>query len=422
VTEISEFDWSSDVTLKNIFNYRRVSGYESLDSDGSAVALVKGVDNLVARQVSEELQAQGKTLDSRLQYIVGAYYFRESGTDIPTIAVGVAPAALQTTGIVNVSKSMFAQADYEFVPKWTATLGGRFTWDNREIDQTVLNAAGTVCTLCANLSANFSKPTWTAGLGYKPDKDVLLYITNRRGYRSGGFNGQAQTRGGLTPYKPETVTDVEIGVKADWQLFGAPFRSNLALYKSYYNDIQRQVAVVIAGIPTRTIYNAAKATITGGELELTYLPVAGLELSGFLGYTDGQYQQFIDPASGADLSGLPFARTPKVMWRVAARYEMPFAHDFADTFVGVNYQWTDRVSWNDSAILPGYLLPSYGLLNGRIDFEHLRGSNARVSLYVNNLTNTEYRTFAIAAYPNVGYTAQGVGAPRMYGIDLGYRF
>jgi outer membrane receptor protein involved in Fe transport len=45
-----------------------------------------------------------------------------------------------------------------------------------------------------------------------------------------------------------------------------------------------------------------------------------------------------------------------------------------------------------------------------------------VSLYVNNITNTEYRTFAIAAYPNVGYTAQGVGAPRMYGVELGYRF
>jgi iron complex outermembrane receptor protein len=420
-TNLSELDLG-EVTLKNIFNYRRVSGYESLDSDGSGVALVTGVDNLVARQYSEELQVLGKALDSRLQYIAGAYYFRESGTDFPTIAVGATPPAFQATEVVNVSKSVFAQADYEIVPRLTATLGGRFTWDSRSIDETVLNRAGTLCTLCASLSKDFSAPTWTGGLQYKLDKDVLLYLTNRRGYRSGGFNGQAQTLAGLTPYRPETVTDVEFGVKADWQLLGAPIRTNLAVYKSYYNDIQRQVAVVLQGIPTRTIYNAAKATITGGELELTYLPLQRLELSGFYGYTDGRYQQFTDPASGQDLSGLPFARTPKVMWRLAGRYELPFARDFAQTHVGVNYQWTDQVSWNDSAILPGYLLPSYGLLNARIEFDHLRGSNARVSLYVNNITNTEYRTFAIAAYPNVGYTAQGVGAPRMYGVELGYRF
>jgi iron complex outermembrane receptor protein len=329
---------------------------------------------------------------------------------------------LQTTDVVNVSKSVFAQADYEIVPRLTATLGGRFTWDTRSIDQAVLNAAGTICTLCASLAKNFSAPTWTVGLDYKLDKSVLLYVTNRRGYRSGGFNGQAQTLAGLTPYQPETVTDIEVGIKADWHLFRAPVRTNLAVYKSYYDDIQRQVAVVIGGIPTRTIYNAAKATITGGELEVTYLPVTGLELSGFYGYTDGKYQRFTDPASGVDLSGLPFARTPKVMWRVAARYELPFARDYAETHVGVNYQWTDQVSWNDSAILPGYLLPSYALLNGRIELDHLRGSNARLAFFMNNITNKDYRTFAIAAYPNVGYTAQGVGTPRMYGVELGYSF
>jgi outer membrane receptor protein involved in Fe transport len=110
------------------------------------------------------------------------------------------------------------------------------------------------------------------------------------------------------------------------------------------------------------------------------------------------------------------------MWRVAARYELPFARDYAETHVGVNYQWTDQVSWNDSAILPGYLLPSYALLNGRIELDHLRGSNARLAFYMNNITNKDYRTFAIAAYPNVGYTAQGVGTPRMYGVELGYSF
>src|SRR3546814_1479183 len=50
------------------------------------------------------------------------------------------------------------------------------------------------------------------------------------------------------------------------------------------------------------IQNAAEATLKGVELELTAIPVAGLELSGSLGYTDPKYVRYVDPATGADLS------------------------------------------------------------------------------------------------------------------------
>ena len=40
-------------------------------------------------------------------------------------------------------------------------------------------------------------------------------------------------------FRPETVDDVELGVKADWRMGDMFLRTNLAAYYAKYNDIQR---------------------------------------------------------------------------------------------------------------------------------------------------------------------------------------
>src|SRR3546814_3016714 len=75
---------------------------------------------------------------------------------------------------------------------------------------------------------------------YKIDPDVSLYATVRRGYRAGGFNPAASTPE-LLAYRPETVTDYEIGVKSRWEIGGWKLRANVDLLYDDYKDIQRLV-------------------------------------------------------------------------------------------------------------------------------------------------------------------------------------
>jgi outer membrane receptor protein involved in Fe transport len=84
--------------------------------------------------VSEELQLLGSALDGRLDYIGGVYYFREDATEHATDRfVGIFDQ-LRKVEVENSSKSVFAQAAYSpaGADRWTFTLGGRYTWDERE--------------------------------------------------------------------------------------------------------------------------------------------------------------------------------------------------------------------------------------------------------------------------------------------------
>ena len=68
-------------------------------------------------------------------------------------------------------------------------------------------------------------------------------------------------------FGPEAVDAVELGLKSDWSLGELAGRTNLAVYKSWYNDAQVLNNVVIGVASTTATQHAAKATITGFEVE-----------------------------------------------------------------------------------------------------------------------------------------------------------
>jgi len=177
------------------------------------------------------------------------------------------PAAPGTTSfdVKNKSYSVYAQSTFRLgallntdaLEKFGLTLGFRQSWDNRFArfrpynnfglpNQTCSLPAALVDTpgVCAHaVSANFSAPTYVATLDYKPVSGVLLYVTQRRGYRSGGFNSGASSNAAqFVPFKPEFVNDTEIGIKADTRPGGMFLRTNLAVYRSQYKGIQRQAS------------------------------------------------------------------------------------------------------------------------------------------------------------------------------------
>src|SRR3546814_15389764 len=86
----------------------------------------------------------------------------------------------------------------------------------------------------------------------------------------------------------ETLTDVEIGAKWDWQAGGVRGQLNVAAFHSKYQGALQFFNVVATGIPqgvpdypTRQSIglNAADDTIRGIELVATVIPPTGLTLS-----------------------------------------------------------------------------------------------------------------------------------------------
>lgn len=426
-------------TIKNIFGYRDVRTLAATDWDGSAALAFHNLNDLDAHQVSDELQLLGETLDGRLNYIVGAYYFRESGHEFQPAYTLSPNLASREADVVNLSRSIFAQVDFEILPRFTITAGLRQTWDSRDLTsynhdtapggpqlgrcRMFADDAGTIrldpC-VRVNPTAKFDALTYTLGANYHITPDVLVYIAHRRGYRAGGQQLRANRPSETTPFAPEIVRDYEAGFKADF--LDRRVRLNIAAYRSDYEDIQRLLAppcpapnqnVVCSGIA-----NAAQATVNGIEIETTIRPSEWFDFQGFYSLADAEYDTFVTP-QGVDLSSKAFAGVPRSTFGFTAGVNIPGGDGVGDFRISLSYFHQGRVTLSDDN---DDSVPRYGLLNLGAQWNNVLGRPVDIRLYVNNLTNKDYAPGGIGIFPSFGFESNQIGDPRNWGVSATFRF
>jgi iron complex outermembrane receptor protein len=424
-TNVTVYELSDAVTLKNIANYRRIKSTDNGNGDATAFALLTTTDDTQeVKQYTEELQLQARLLDNRLNLIGGGYYFREHGFRHITLEVLGAPANPRLGTATNTSTSVFAQGDYKLTDSLTFTAGGRYTWDKREYAMDYRSGVTKACIFCGAASKDFHAGTYTATLAWQADPHTLLYATTRRGYRAGGFGPSPSSAAELQPFDPETVTDYEVGLKSDLTVAGGAVRTNIAAYHSDYQAIQRTIVILVGGQPVASVFNAASANVDGVEGEVQYVPTRRLELSGSAVYTKPKYVDFqYRGPTGAliDQSRNHFALIPRWTYRLAGRFEVPTGESTTKVFIGADYYWQSKVfmtEFNTFRAEQG----AYGQLNGRIDFENVGGSNVDVALWARNLQQKHYYTYGIDQYAALGFVTKYVGQPRTYGIELSSKF
>ncbi|SCW76467.1 iron complex outermembrane recepter protein [Sphingobium faniae] len=474
---ISTLNLSDAITAKNIFGYRDIKSNTLTDFDGTTIDMVNTYSLTDVDQISNELQLQGKA--DGFNWIVGGFYFREKGRDFALSRTQ--EGALTTTDSVStsISKSVFAQATYrpQFLEGFGITAGARYTWDTRRglfqhmnvqpngsfvLDPSLYNytcrnagqweSASAAAPLdvkrasCAlNREANFSDPTYTLTIDYRIAPRVLVYAAHRRGYRSGGFSlrgGQAGAYGttppsasatavalaGLTPFLPEKVLDVEAGIKADFSLGSMPVRTNLAVYKIWYDNIQRSNQTVVPGTNppalATIIGNAAKAEIKGFELSVTVIPIPDFQINASWGHVDASHKEFgyNSAATGpVVLANIPFGQ-PKNSVSANLSYT-PDLGDAGRLNASISYSYKDP--FFHTTVLPRVdpfsRTDSIELVNARLGLTNAFGSNADVSLYMNNLFDTKYQNGCGAYQLTIGFTACLVGEPRTYGVELRWK-
>lgn len=449
-TNVTTANLTDNLLLKNILGYRDHREKNAADLDGTVLPILGApptpywTSGISAEPSSdtytEELQLQGSAFEKRLSWTTGYYgeYRKPIDGSIQDSLYEFAPseAAIPDSTLVNQSlkrertQALYGQFSYNITDSLRFTAGARYTEDWRaQVASEYLAAfpcGGPVvpfgyCNL--GQSARFHAPTGNLSLEYQIDPDTMLYVTGRRGYKSGGFNITAPTPEERV-FKPEYVTDVELGAKTEFEAVGMKGRFNAALYRSMFTDLQETGAVIAEGEAVDITANAGKGVIEGAEIEATILPVRQIELSGFYGYSDAYYTSNI--FGGVDLSHIPFANLPRNKLSLTARYlfDLPANIGGGSLSATTNYQSRMHflVPLTQVDTDPYQAQGGYSLVNLRAAWTEVYGSPLDISAFVTNATNKTYLAMEANTYNSIGFSAGLYGEPRMWGVEARYHF
>ncbi|MDB5397877.1 MAG: TonB-dependent receptor [Rhodospirillales bacterium] len=454
-TDVATWDVNDQLTIKNIAAARI---FKQLSTDdftsvglpilniGDPVNNKTWGDNSV--QYTEELQIQGKALNDKLSWVAGGYleFDHPLGDSLlPSTAAG----AISYYHFHNSERSqaLFAHGIYDlsdYVEGLRFTAGYRYTWDyvsiqergTNNIDGVTRNANGTPnncaapqgfdtnCAVASN--THFSSYGWNLALDYQLNPDTLVYVRSGNAYRPGGTNPQVLPA--FQNLKPEHVTDVEIGVKSDWELFGVKARTNADVFHTDYKAIQvAQLVQVVDSTGTThaasETLNAASASLEGGEFEATFIPVKGVEISPHASYIFAQYDQY--PSAFGALSSSstpPFFYLPKWQYGVTGTYHLPVDESWGDIAIALSYSWYGHQYFTVTAGEIQNIMPSYENFDLRVDWTNVFGQPIDLGAFVSNLTDNTHITGLQTIYTTLGFTSAAYNAPRMFGFSVKYRF
>jgi iron complex outermembrane receptor protein len=466
-------------TLRNIFGYRKNKSDQLINTaalgpitlPGAAVGSPVDVPftifhaaALIQRKyITNETQFLG-TFD-RFNFIVGGFYSHDapdgpSGSTFDAFTTPGTPASVVTANVRNTNYAAFGQLSYKVTDKLNATGGIRYSWDRVSACGGAIGttyATDAACRAIANngnptdgvgIATNKgSAPSWTIGLDWKVQPNLLLYVVSRRGYRgvnvntplfetpytTGGMACGQDGKGACPDLRPfqktaeEKLTDIEVGEKWDFNIAGARGRINTAAYYSKYKNalqflnLQGIIPSNAADQPTNASLgvNAADLSIYGVEFEASVSPTRNLTISFNGAYTHVN----VDSVSLPPITGVVFTKdsvnkyAPSVSGTLSGSWTMPVRPLDSDLVLS-----GDLFMTADFGGQYGEKLPGYNLVNMRLDWEKIAGTGLGLSLFVRNLTNERYYAAADVLLRSFPVNSVGVGDPRTYGVTARYNF
>ena len=445
----TSLELSPDVTLKNIFGFNRATSSDGYDYDGSPYPFfevqgtltanaVKSTPNgefsLNTQQFSDELQIQGKAIDGRLDYVIGAYYLRQADNFRSDLTFGnfapIQPAFdfTYTARIKTESIAGFAQASFKLTDKLSLTGGFRYTRDKTQIVQ----LPGSLWLLFISSNApekqSASKPSWTGSLDYQATPELLLYVAQRGSWRAGGYNysvfpANVTAASGGNRFLPETTRDVEAGFKYSGDGIGVPVTLNADGFVQWTRNIQRSAYILTpAGVSLLTV-NVPKARISGGEADLTIRPNEFIQFGGSVNYTRAIYTDNAVSVLGSTVFYGPFADVPKWSGTVFAEIGAPLG-DFGRLALRGDYYGQTRMNFSNvgNTANPNTTLPAYRLVNARLSLSEIKGTGLTAAIFARNLFNEKYFLGGNAAAAGGNTNVVNPGTPRIWGGELRYQF
>lgn len=329
------------------------------------------------------------------------------------------------------AKALFGQATWQVVPGLRATVGARYSDDDKSrigstnfqqgenfnavTDFRQLNAA----------AVKSHKLTWRAGVEHDLAPATLLFASVSTGYKAGGFNdgclagrsalGIACSSAEAVPentlvYQSELLTAYEAGVKT--RFWGNRASLNASVFYYDYTNLQLSGVAMVHNAPRFVTANAGAARVTGLELEGQLNVTPADRISYTLALLDGHYVSYL-PDGQNSWAGRDLDRTPHAT--ATFGYERSLRLGAARLKAGLFARTSGAYVISVPSQLRQYHVPGRTQTDLRLGYQPEQG-NWSVQAHLKNLQNK------VSPITIDSFAMLVPSEPRTWGMRLDYRF
>jgi iron complex outermembrane receptor protein len=317
----------------------------------------------------------------------------------------------------------FGDLTYDILPKLHVSAGMRYEYSTQTYytTQSGFYSIGAPSPFSSDSNASATTPKFSAT--YDLSDTSTAYATIAKGYRLGGGTGpipESLCAGDLkaigissapATYDSDSLWSYELGTKL--LLNDRTVSIDMSAYLIEWKNIQQSIVLPDCGFTF--VGNFGDAQNYGAELQLAYKP--GFVRNLTLGLNAGGGRSVItrsdDPTAAAVGQNTLFS--PKWTATATVDYRLNITDDLVG-FVRTDYDFTGMSYGTFHVTDPGYINPSYGVLNGSIGIDT---GSFQVSLYGKNLLNNQ----TIIQRPNIASVVEGYSVrPLTIGLTIAKQF
>jgi iron complex outermembrane receptor protein len=472
-------DWDlGPVTLTSVSAWRFWNWDAENDRDYTGIP-VQLSQHIPSRQdqYSQELRLASNGTGP-LSYVVGLYGFRQWLTGRPisiygpaaaryligtTVVTGTAPNQVTTavpsnlldgygqdgrTDFRSLSYAAFGEVNYRFLDRLTATVGLRYTQEEKDgyYATTVSGGLATTNSALVNARLGVLRPqsyeahdsdgslSGRGNLAWQVTDTTMAYASYARGFKSGGINmsglpldNNNRPITATAVVRPERNETYEVGVKNT--LFDDRLIVNI---DGFYTKVRDFQASVVENSLTQTVQlrgylsNIPQVTVKGIETDVTALILPGLSARTSFAYSDGEYTDYpagpcpLEVQTAAttrcSLTGRRLASLP----RFALAAGLDYQRALGDGELFVHVDTASRSGFNGDPGLSRFTyIRGYNLTNANIGYRFADGPELIV--WARNLLDADYIQNLTIQAGNSGLIVGTPSDPRTIGGTIRFR-
>lgn len=348
---------------------------------------------------------KSRLFNDTTDWLLGLYYLDTTeDNDIIDLYNGFVDRELSSQ-FSSESLALFGQFDTHISESNTLSTGLRFeTRDASYKDSNGVDVSPTDNMWGGQLSLN-----------HEISKNLNSYVTLSRGYKAGGFNLSLSVPDELREYQPESLLNLETGIKGyflDYKL-----QWNASVFYSKRDDMQISTSRQDdPNDPLTFVYftgNAATGSNYGVETDFNYQINQSFVVYGSLGLLNAEFDDFV--TTDGNFSGRDQAHAPNYTFSLGTEY-----HNLNGFFARLDANGKDSFYFSDSHDQQSKSYQSYNL---RLGYQADAWS---VTLWGNNIFDKKFATrgffFGLEPpnYENTQYVQ--LGSPRHLGVSFDYDF
>ncbi len=417
-----EYDLNDNLTIKSVTAAYGYDRKQSTDTDGTGQTIFNATKDGHYDSIQQDFNFIGTAFDDRLDYTVGANYFKEWNdstdvnnifTDVP-LPFGLDISSERKSDNTNVAWGLFSQLTYHFTDATELTVGTRYSQDKKESSTGESKLDGRVDVPWATGDHTWDNVSSVVRIAHNWTDQVMTYASWSQGYNAGGYPTRVSEVSDQIPFDEETVDTTEIGIKSTW--FDHRLMINAAAYNNDYKDQQvgtfNDEAVV-------QLINAGQSTIQGIELDIKAAPTDDLFILLTYSYTDAQYDEF----GSQDPDLFEAALTPKHTASALVEYTVVDTEELGIWTLSGAAEYKDSQAFLLEVVQNDHIRSdSYTTFDAYLKWQRaFKVEGLAFTLRGTNLTNEVYQTSGIDFGP-LGWWGNNFGDPRRFQLQMDYSF